>query len=551
MAEREFSHWLVHTATSRRYPIYSRAFASDTLPDPIGPLTAGITWVPGVLEGWRDAFVDIGAFEMSELTAEAINPVGAVITGHAYINHSVLQVLAVRSGVGHEVAGYLLGAARPGAPVEMVQPIDVDESATVRVQARLDAVAQARQVPALDANTQLANELRATRPQLSELDDGELLDRAQSLTGHVRSMVNDLVSLRALLSPAIERLHVVAPALVLPMIAIGGDAEQTQPASVLWRLSRLRDGSDEFVDQFLDFLRQFGSRGPQAWDPLRPSFETDPQLAMSLIEQMRGVGAERSPSARLARVIDGRERALEAALRAVRGDEEAIDALVVGQATALRLQLWRDDARANCLRTINEQRVALLELARRHLPDPGELAMLSLDELAQFVQAPGVRAAEVASRRVRFEQLQLRQPPFFVDSGAGMPTVDELPLRSPADDGDDNVGPALGAGADIVGAPGAPGVAVGVARIVESPHDAGDFEVGDVLVAESIDRPLASLLFAAGAVVCGDQEAHAYASTVSRELSIPCVVGLRGCTTRIGDGEAIYVDGTAGTVRRG
>ncbi len=551
MAERESPHWLVHTATSRRYPIYSRAFASDTLPGPIGPLTAGITWVPGVLEGWRDAFVDIGAFEMSELTAEALNPVGAVITGHAYINHSVLQVLAVRSGVGHQVAEYLLGTARPGAPVEMVQPIDVDESATARVHARLDAIAQARQVPALDANTQLANELRAARPELSELDDRELLERAQSLTGHVRSMVNDLVSLGALLSPAIERLHVAAPALVLPMIAIGGDAEQTQPASVLWRLSRLREGSDEFVDQFLDFLRDFGSRGPQAWDPLRPSFETDPQLAMSLVEQMRGVGAERSPSARLARVIDGRERALDTALRNVRGDEQSIDALVVGQATALRLQLWRDEARANCLRTINEQRVALLELARRHLDDPAELAMLSVDELAQFVEAPGARAAEMASRRIGFEQLELRRPPFFVDSGAGMPTVDELPLRVPDESSDDPIGPALGPGADIVGAPGAPGVAVGVARIIGSAHDAGDFEVGDVLVAESIDRSLASLLFAAGAVVCGDQEAHAYASTVSRELSIPCVVGLRGCTERIADGEAIYVDGTAGTVRRG
>ncbi|MEO1059509.1 MAG: PEP-utilizing enzyme [Actinomycetota bacterium] len=551
MAERELPTWLVHTATSQRYPIYSRAFASDTLPGPIGPLTAGITWVPGVLEGWRDAFVDVGAFEMSELTAEAINPVGAVITGHAYVNHSLLQVLAVRTGVGHEVAEYLLGAARPGAPVEMVQPIDVDESATERVQARLDTIAAARQVPALDANTQLANELRAARPELSELDEGELLDRAQSLTGHVRSMVNDLVSLGVLLSPAIERLHAVAPALVLPMIGIGGDAEQTHPASVLWRLSRLREGSDEFVDQFLDFLRDFGSRGPQAWDPMRPSFETDPQMAMSLIEQMRGVGAERSPSARLARVIDGRERALEAALRAVRGDEQAIDALVVGQATALRLQLWRDDARVNCLRAINEQRVALLELARRHLDDPGELAMLSIDELAQFAEAPGTRAAETAGRRAGFEQLELRQPPFFVDSGAGMPTVDELPLRSPAELGDDATASALEAGADIVGDPGAPGAAVGVARIVESPHDTDDFEVGDVLVAESLDRSLASLLFAAGAVVCGDQEAHSYASMVSRELGIPCVVGLRGCTRRIADGEAIYVDGTAGTVRRG
>ena len=540
----------MHTATSQRYPVYSRAFATDTLPGPIGPLTAGLTWETGVLEGWRDAFVDVGAFEMSELTAEAINPVGAVITGFVYVNHSLLRVLAVRSGIGADVAAYLLGAARPGAPVEVLQPLDVDEAATARVRARLDGIAQARQVPALDAHTQLANELRNARPALDELDGGALVARARSMTGHVRSMVNDLVSLGMLLSLAIERLHELAPTLVLPMIAVGGDAEQSQPASVLWRLSRLRDGSDEFVDQFLDFVRQFGGQGPEAWDPVRPSFESEPQLALSLVEQMRGVGAERSPSARLARVIDGRERALDEALRDVRGDEEAVDALVVGQATALRLQLWRDQARVNCLRTINEQRMAVLELARRHLGDPAALAMMSVDELERLVEAPDARATSVAQRLSEFQTLESRSPPFFVDSGAGTPAVSDL-TPGPPGDLEGALGATAEASGDIVGDPGAPGVAVGVARVLQLPDDAGDFGPGDVLIAESLDHAWASLLFAAGAVVCGERRAQTYAATVARELGIPCVVGLPGCTERIVDGDAIYVDGTAGTVRRG
>ncbi|MEM8621588.1 MAG: PEP-utilizing enzyme [Actinomycetota bacterium] len=550
MADQGAPNWLVHTATSRRYPVYSRAFASDTLPGPIGPLTSGLTWTTGVLEGWRDAFVDVGAFEMSELTAEAMNPVGAVITGFAYVNHSLLRVLAVRSGVGADVAAHLLGAARPGAPVEMVQPIDVDQAATVRVRARLDGIAQTRQVPALDANTQLANELRATRPPLDELDDAELVARARSMTGHVRSMVNDLVSLGTLLSPAIERLHAAAPTLVLPMIAVGGDAEQTQPASVLWRLSRLRDGSEDFVDQFLDFVREFGGRGPEAWDPVRPSFESDPQLALSLVEQMRGVGAERSPSARLARVISGRERALESALRGVRGDQAAVDALVVGQATALRLQLWRDGARVNCLRTINEQRMVLHELARRHLKDPAELAMLTVDELERFAEAPDAGVAEIARRRSDFEMLESRSPPYFVDSGAGTPSLSDL-KSDPQGEAEGVPGAMPEASGDVVGDPGAPGVAVGVARVLRHSDDAGDFGPGDVLIAESLDHAWAARVFAAGAVVCGERRPQTYAATVARELGIPCVVGLPGCTEWIDDGEAIYVDGTAGTVRKG
>ena len=92
---------------------------------------------------------------------------------------------------------------------------------------------------------------------------------------------------------------------------------------------------------------------------------------------------------------------------------------------------------------------------------------------------------------------------------------------------------------------------MGVARVLQLPADAGDFGPGDVLIAESLDRAWASLLFAAGAVVCGERRAQTYAATVARELGIPCVVGLPGCTERIVDGDAIYVDGTAGTVRRG
>ena len=65
--------WITDTPASTRFPVYTRSNASDVLPDPISPLGATLSWIPGVMEGWRDGNVRNGAFEMSELTAEGIN----------------------------------------------------------------------------------------------------------------------------------------------------------------------------------------------------------------------------------------------------------------------------------------------------------------------------------------------------------------------------------------------------------------------------------------------------------------------------------------------
>ena len=57
-------------------------------------------------------------------------------------------------------------------------------------------------------------------------------------------------------------------------------------------LARLRaSGSQEasaWVADFEQFLLAFGSRGPNEWDPYYDSWESRPELALSLIDRMRG-----------------------------------------------------------------------------------------------------------------------------------------------------------------------------------------------------------------------------------------------------------------------
>ncbi|MFZ4669209.1 MAG: phosphoenolpyruvate synthase [Microthrixaceae bacterium] len=95
------------------------------------------------------------------------------------------------------------------------------------------------------------------------------------------------------------------------------------------------------------------------------------------------------------------------------------------------------------------------------------------------------------------------------------------------------------------------GVASGAVRILTDPSQATTFVDGDVLVAPTTSPDWVPLLRRAAAVVTESGGATCHAAIVSRELRVPCVVGVRGATTQLRDGQVVTVDGVAGTVRPG
>ena len=100
----------------------------------------------------------------------------------------------------------------------------------------------------------------------------------------------------------------------------------------------------------------------------------------------------------------------------------------------------------------------------------------------------------------------------------------------------------------LVGEPASPGRASGVIRIVHGPEDFGGFRDGEVLVAR-LTTPAWTPLFArAAAVVTDGGTLAAHASLVAREYGIPAVVGTGDATLRLRNGQAVTVDGGAGTV---
>jgi rifampicin phosphotransferase len=100
----------------------------------------------------------------------------------------------------------------------------------------------------------------------------------------------------------------------------------------------------------------------------------------------------------------------------------------------------------------------------------------------------------------------------------------------------------------LVGEPASPGRASGAVRIVHGPEDFRGFQDGEVLVARLTAPAWTPLFGRAAAVVTDGGTLAAHASLVAREYNIPAVVGAGDATLRLRDGQAVTVDGGAGTV---
>lgn len=104
------------------------------------------------------------------------------------------------------------------------------------------------------------------------------------------------------------------------------------------------------------------------------------------------------------------------------------------------------------------------------------------------------------------------------------------------------------AGDVLKGLGASPGLASGVARVLHGPEDFDAMQPGDILVA-AITTPAWTPLFAiAKAIVTDVGGPLSHGSIVAREYGIPAVLGTGVATRAIRSGQAITVDGNAGTV---
>ena len=94
-----------------------------------------------------------------------------------------------------------------------------------------------------------------------------------------------------------------------------------------------------------------------------------------------------------------------------------------------------------------------------------------------------------------------------------------------------------------------PGIVRGRARVVRDPRGV-ELEAGAILVAERTDPGWIMLFPAAAGLVVERGSLLSHSAIVARELGLPAVVGVPGCTTWLVDGDLVELDGATGVVRR-
>ncbi len=561
--------WITDRVPTERFPHYTRANAGEVLADPVTPLGWTFGWESGIVLGCRDGFVSYGVFDADEYgdPPETFGLFG----GYFYNCLTSARMMGVRMpGVTPEAIDDAYFDAHPDVPPYVAEDWHESERHSEILAETGAYLLSASAHPPIEEHKSLGNEIRASRPDLSELSNQELIARARSLQPHLISMFEQHVwaSLGASNGPGILAAllgEIDRSDDVVKLLSGIGDVDSADIGRELWKLSRmirssselsklfdqgvsenlLEQCSNEFSEAFAAFLYNHGSRGPNEWDIGAHTYETNPELALSMLNAMRQQADSADPELAIHRNSEIRENLRTEFTEIFSGNEEASAMFAAGMQAG---EVWlaaRERQKSTIVKPIQEIRLCFRELGSRlvadgTLEDTDLIFMLLEDELDDFISNPASFSEQLTERRRDFTELFDLIPPFIVNTECA--PLSAWPKRSTQEIAKVNVGD------ELTGVACSPGVIEGIARVILDPNDSLSLQPGDILVTQNTDPAWTPLFLVAGAVVVNVGAIASHASIVSRELGIPCVASVSDASLRIPDGSKITVDGSAGTI---
>ncbi|WP_419841814.1 PEP-utilizing enzyme [Candidatus Poriferisodalis sp.] len=587
--------YFVGTKPSERFPIWTRANVGEVFPDPVRMSTFDFAFQneDGICLselGFRDAYVEMGAFEHDEFDPDNCVFLG-VFGGYTYLNASIGRVYGARApGIDVDTVDRTFFGEQPGIPPYEPHPDDASPEAEQRIGATLLQLFTAPALPEVHADERNIAELRARRPDFTQMGDHEIVQWISDFLESGYSDYADGAGFRLLFARHLRvsflaaaplgALEQVCAALgrpedTLKLVAGFGDVASAAPSDAMWRLGRLVAGSSElgamfdagpagladrlsaagaedpagetvaFTAAFDDFVYEFGSRGPNEWEMSCPTWETDPDIALAAIDRMRLAPDDAEPARRRAGLAAQRESLAGEISEALAADPETQTQFNLALGAAAVYLPGRERTKTNCVRYVNECRVASRVLGQRliergHFDTATDFGMLRLSEVHQMLDDPTGWGEVIAERRAVWEDANSRQEPFVIVGDP--PPMSTWPRRGAVD------AAMLGAGEVLAGLPGCPGIARGRARVVLDSSNPTALSPGDVLVAPLTDPSWTPLFVSASAVVVDVGAALSHSVIVSRELGLPCVISATGATARIPDGALVEVNGDTGVI---
>ena len=571
-------NWIIDTVPSTRYPVYTRLNANDVMADPISPLGASLVWIPEVLPAWAVGNVRLRYFTPQEMSPDPYPPVAGFFYGYLYVDQTYVRITGIRAGIGADAIDAAF-FAHPNPPRHVPSPTDMNEELAANVAERVAWTLTTTTFPELEEERELADRVRAERPDLHTVSDEVLITLARRAAPLQRIMWGRgyvIASNQAAMGPGVISSLVGAadPTLTVRLIGHAGDVDSALPSFALWDLSRmvradarltaafdqgeegqgektlldrLRTDHPEFATRFDIFVREFGYRGPSEWDIGVHTWETMPELPLALIGRLRQLNDDANPGLRREQRADDAAAALQEALKILGPNEEAVQTLHLAIASARRFGAWRERGKTSAVKVMHEVRAPLFELGRRltargELDHPQQVFMALEPELDLLATHAADIADTLRERERAWRTLFEVEPPTFVVAGEPMTPLADLPRK-----GGYQV-TAVQPGDVLAGALASAGVARGRARVVTDTAQIAAFEPGEILVAPQTDPSWTPLFMVAAGVVVDVGAMGSHAMIVSRELGIPCAAGVTDATKRIPDGTLLEVDGSSGKV---
>ncbi len=564
---------IIDTVASTRYPVYTRLNANDVMPDPVTPLGASLVWIPEILPAWAVGNVRLRYFTPEEMAPDPFAPVGGFFYGYLYVNQTYVRITGIRAGIGADAIDAAF-FSHPNPPPHQPRPTDVNEELSANVAERLQWTMTTTTFPELEEERELADRVRAERPDLHTASNELLITLARRAAPLQRIMWGRgyvIASNQAAIGPGVisSLIGNEDPTLAIRLIGNAGDVDSALPSFALWDLSRvvradagltaafdkgeeglldrLRQDHPDFATRFDMFVHEFGYRGPSEWDIGVHTWETQPELPLALIGRLRHLDDNASPGLRLQEHAADAASALQQALKILGSNEEAVQTLHLAIASARRFAAWRERGKTSAVKVLHEVRAPLFELGRRltakgELDHPRQVFMALEPELDLLATHAGDIAGTLRERERQWRQLFDIEPPTFVVGGEPMTPLADVPRK-----GGQQV-PIVKPGDVLVGAPASAGLARGRARVVADTSQIAAFEPGEILIAPQTDPSWTPLFMVAAGVVVDVGAMGSHAMIVSRELGIPCAAGVSDATRRIPDGTLLEVDGSSGRV---
>jgi pyruvate,water dikinase len=314
-------------------------------------------------------------------------------------------------------------------------------------------------------------------------------------------------------------------------------------------LTQTDEGSAWLVE-FNEFLVEFGNRSDSVIDVDEPSWREDPTLALAMIEAML------APTSTEPRAHAGPPSTIPASVAASltpvarRRFREAY-----GRLRRANFAWWNEEHNFYIdLRAHLPVRRVGMAVGRRFLGSSPSGLMLFGNELLALCRGdadPASLRALTESRALTHRVWSTRRselPTRIGSHDSPDPVVDQLFGLHRTDD---QPTPTL-ASNDLVHLRGiavVSGQALGRAQVVRTMSDTADLGAGDVMVCEGTTPSWLNAFSHIAACVCEFGGPLSHAAIASRETNTVCVVGVRGATSLIHDGDLLEVNGATGEVK--